>query len=102
MEPLDENGERDDEEGMQLSDPEEEQKPDAAKAKSGATELDDEEEPSDPTLQKKHDDENMACATEKILRKMQQVKDKGGDARGMMIDNTLITPELFNQVDKRT
>ena len=50
-----------------------------------------------------YDDENMQCATEKILRKMGQLKDKSkDDKKGIMIDDALITPELMAGVDKRT
>lgn len=45
----------------------------------------------------------MQCATEKIIRKIAQGKEKlhKKDA-GMIIDDALITPELLLSVDKRT
>ena len=120
LEPLDDNGERDDEEAVQLEDGEAktDANPDTVGAAAatddklniegeGALVSEDEEEPSDPNQAKKLDDENMQCATEKILRKIQQSKDKskfkdGAKGGSMMIDDQLITPEMFATVDKRT
>ena len=71
LEPLDENGERDDDEAVQLSDNEKDENATGERAASGqgdklnvegegaAKISDDEEEPSDPSKAKKLDDENM-------------------------------------------
>ena len=72
LEPLDENGERADEiavhldeNGKEIREPEEK----SQSARLAKTPHDD-EEPSDPNIALQHDDDNMKCAADKILRKM--------------------------------
>ena len=91
LEPLDENGERADDEAVHVEDANEEPRAtgaeepiedadgdklqleaptdeiDESKAKNQET---DQSEPSDPAIAKQQDDENMRCAAEKILKKM--------------------------------
>ena len=52
-----------------------------------------------------HDEENMECVADKILRKIVKSKEtlkKSDNSKAMMLDDALITPELFSAIDKRT
>lgn len=70
----------------------------------------DEEEPDDPKIAAKHDEENMAAMTDKIMWKMQadqrkqQNKKNGREspnaAPGLMLDDMQIPVEVFNGVSK--
>jgi hypothetical protein len=68
---------------------------------------DDGEGAADPEVQKRMDDENMAAATDKVLKKMQKeaekLKNKGEEVpKSMMLDQMPITPQMLQGVDKRT
>ncbi len=62
---------------------------------------DDGEGANDPEVQKRMDDENMAVATDKILKKMKKDADKG-DGQKLLLDSIPITPQAFASIDKRT